>query len=124
MLFFSLLVVVSDGDDLSDSDQTESCILNDANNNDLLEYTNDLAAIKMSHKRRISGNDSDSEEAAPNSASFMYSNDVKSQQTAGLDIMNDENNNEKVKTYRSVCFLAFFFAYFYLRRLLIKDIAH
>jgi hypothetical protein len=110
---------LNEGDDLSDSDQTESCILNDANNNDLLEYTNDLASNKMRHN---SANDSDSELAPADSASVGYKNVLKTQ-----DMMNDENNNEKVKKYRSVCFfwlLNFLFKKDSLRISHIKTKAH
>lgn len=69
---------LNDEGDLSDSDQTESCILNDANNNDLLEYADNLDKIK----------DGKYDEAIGNGES-------------NLERINDENNNEKIKSLRS-----------------------
>jgi hypothetical protein len=66
--------------------------------------------------------DSDSELAPAASVSVGYKNGLKTQ-----DMMNDENNNEKVKKYRSVCFfwlLNFLFKKDSLRISHIKTKAH
>lgn len=75
---------LNDEGDLSDSDQTESCILNDANNNDLLEYADNIETSNKKFDGAILNSGID------------------------LEPLNDENNNEKqIKKLRSVCVFKF-----------------